>query len=94
MISSYPNSIGPSLARRMAAELEEEKRAGNEVIGIQLSDSVLAAYCESETEIKAYIAATRSSLIVTLTAVGGVSNDHRQTVRRLIRDFRETDVGQ
>jgi hypothetical protein len=89
VISSYPNSIGPTLASRIAEEVERHKQAGNAVDYIDISDSVVAAYTESASDIRVYIIATKSSIFMTFTPALELLDIHRKTVRQLLADFTE-----
>lgn len=89
VISSFSNDVGASLAQWIAAEVEKDKQAGCEVTGVQISESVLAAYCEGSSVVKAYVTAAKSTLFMTLTPVGDLTDAHRHAMRQILKNFKE-----
>jgi hypothetical protein len=89
VISSYPNSLGPALATRLAEKVDEDKRAGRGVAEIQISDSMTAVYSESASNIKAYITARMSTVLLTFTPASQLLEAHRKIVLDLLADFTE-----
>jgi hypothetical protein len=89
VISSYPNSLGPALAARIAEKVQEDKQAGRIVNEIQMSGSITAVYSESAHDVKAYITAPMSTVFLTFTPASELLDTHRKIVRDLLADFTE-----